>query len=259
VLVIRLEGVALADERGSGLDHVSLAVSAGEIVVLAGGRGAGASSLLAIAAGVLGPDAGIVAVGDRELGALQSSSLPYVRRNIGYLPPEPPLMREETVLENVRVALAMRGWRLGQATAAAQKTLALLGIEAVADRPVATLSTPERRLTAIARTLVGPPPLLVLDEPSAALDTDDRARLVTALCWAAAGGAAVLCGTSDEGLALALGELGARTVTLAQGRVVGPIISVLDGSGGRAARATRDWTETRSAPRRLRAEGSGRS
>jgi ABC-type lipoprotein export system ATPase subunit len=258
-LTLRLEAIdLLAGAAARVLDHASLAVSAGEIVVLGGGRGAGKSSLLAIAAGVLRPEAGAVFLGDRDLAALQSSSLPYVRRNIGYLPAEAPLIRHETVLENVRVALLARGLDDAAATTAAQAALAAVALEPLAARAVATLSSPERRLTALARALVGPPPLLVLDEPTGGLDAEDRGLVVEALADAADAGAAVLCGTGDDVLAAELAERGARVLTLMDGRVIGgtPIIGVLDGNGWLPrpvpeARAA----EARPARRRRRADG----
>jgi ABC-type multidrug transport system ATPase subunit len=216
-------------------------------VVVHGGRGAGKSSLLAVAAGVRRPDAGAVSLAGRELGSLQSSSLPYVRRNIGYLPPEPPLVREETVLENVRLALLARGLPTDAATAEAGQTLAALGIAALSPRRVRGLSAPERRLTALARAVVGPAPLLVLDEPSAGLDAEDRERVTEVVLEAAAAGAAVLCGTSEDALARSLEERGARLLLLANGRLTGAawprlapapaiipaIISVIEGGAAR--------------------------
>jgi ABC-type ATPase involved in cell division len=257
--MIRLEGVELGAGGTRVLDHVTLAVAGGEMVVLGGARGSGKSSLLAIAAGALRPAAGSVVLGERELGSLQRSSLPYVRRNIGYVPAEAPLVRDETVLENVRLALATRGCAPSEATAGATSALAALALTSLAERRVDTLSSPERRLTAIARALCGTPPLLVLDDPGAGLDLDDRARVVAALATAATAGAAVLCGTSDDTFALALCDRGARSLMLSQGRLTGagPIISVLDGNGARAPRA---WIgEARPAPRRLRADGGGRT
>jgi len=86
------------------VNGVSLSVEAGQVTLLRGGRGAGKSTLLAIAAAVIRPGAGRVFIAGRDILGLQSSSLPFVRRNVGYLPPEPPLVNDESAIENVMMA-----------------------------------------------------------------------------------------------------------------------------------------------------------
>ena len=87
--VLRLEDVSCARRGRQVLDRVSLSVRAGDLVVVEGGRGAGKSTLLAVAAAALAPPRGAVYIGGRNVQALQRTSLPYVRRNIGYLAADP--------------------------------------------------------------------------------------------------------------------------------------------------------------------------
>jgi ABC-type ATPase involved in cell division len=235
MFVIRLEGVRLQRAGTLVLAHATLAVSAGELVVVTGARGAGKSSLLAVAAAGLRPQAGAVWIGERNVMDLQAASRPFVRRNIGYLPSEPPLVSDESALENVMLALAVRGAPPAEAEAAGREALERLALAPLAERAVEALSSPERRLVALARALAGAPALLVLDEPSAGLDHEDRGRVLEALGEARAAGAAVLCATSDAALALGLAEGGGREVRLEAGRLVGgaPAISLVGASGGR--------------------------
>ena len=212
------------DKRRGGvlvLDGVSLAVAAGEVVVLGGARGAGQTTLLAVAAAVMAPDAGELELDGRRTTGLQGASLPYVRRNIGYLPSTPQLVPDETALENVMLALGARGLPPAPAEEASRAMLAALGLAPLADRSAASLSCPEQRLVAAARALVGRPPIIVLDEPSLGLDQVDRTRLVSAIGDARRTGSAILCGTSDPALAAALGDLGARLLRLEGGRIAG--------------------------------------
>ena len=218
---IGLWGVSVAREGVPVLDGVNLAVEPGELVVITGARGAGQSTLLAVAATALPPGGGELEIEGRKTGALQEGSLPFVRRNIGYLPPEPPLARAETVLENVMLALGARGVSPDEAELPAREMLAALGIEHLAERRASALCVPERRLVATARALVGEPPVVVLDDPSVGLDEQDRQRLVAALLRLKQAGSAVLCGTSDSLLAAALAERGARSLRLEGGRVSG--------------------------------------
>jgi ABC-type multidrug transport system ATPase subunit len=237
--LVRLWGVTVQRAGGEPqpvLDNLNLVIDGGELVAVTGLRGAGKSTLLAVAAGTLRPRQGEVAIAGRNLGSLQAGLLPYVRRNIGYLPAEPPLVRDETVLENVMLVLGARGVAPGAAEAQARTALGDLDIEAMAERPVAALSLPERRLCALARALAGNPPVLVLDDPVAGLDERDRTRLVTALGRARQAGAAVLLATSDIAWTIALASAGARCLQLVDGRLEGegPSLRLVDEQGDRA-------------------------
>jgi len=203
------------------LENITIGVAAAELVVLQGASGSGKSSLLEVMAGARVPDSGAVWIAERNIVGLQSSSLPYVRRNIGYLPPEPLLIPEETVLENIMLALAVRGQDIESAEADARETLAMVGDSAWESRLVCSLSSGQQRLVALARALVGQPPLLILDEPAAGLGGEEREAVSNALLWAREQGCAVMCATADAAFADALVESGARQVHLAGGRIVG--------------------------------------
>jgi putative ABC transport system ATP-binding protein len=219
--VIWLEGVSYLRAGGPVLEDATLGVSCGELVVVQGPTGSGKSSLLAVAAGVRAPDSGAVWIAERNIAGLQASSLPYVRRNIGYLPPEPLLIPDETVLENIMLALAVRGESVDAAEADARETLAMVADSAWEGRLARSLSTGQQRLIALARALVGPPPLVVVDEPAAGLGGDDREGIVGALVWARDRGCAVLCATSDPSFAQMLVDEGGRRVLLEGGRMAG--------------------------------------
>jgi len=203
------------------LDQVTLAASSAELVVVEGGRAAGKSVLLGIAAARLSPDAGTVWISDRNLGDLQRSSLPLVRRNISYLPPAPPFVDEDSVLDNVMLPLAVRGWELEASETGALRALFMLGLDDRRSVRVSDLSAGERQLVALARALAGAPAVMVLDEPAAGLGTDDRERVVAALAAARADGSAVLCASSDAAFAQALVQRNARRVRLEHGRLSG--------------------------------------
>ena len=219
--MIWLEGVSYLRAGSPALGDVTLGVSCGELLVVQGPTGSGKSSLLAVAAGVLAPDSGAVWIADHNIAGLQASSLPYVRRNVGYLPPEPLLIPDETVLENIMLALAVRGQPIDSAEADARETLAMVADSAWENRPARSLSTGQQRLVALARALVGPPPLVVVDEPASGMGGDDRDGIVRALVWARERGCAVLCATSDPSFAQMLVDAGGRQVHLEGGRIAG--------------------------------------
>ncbi len=229
-IVLRLDGLGLARGGRTLLARATLDLGRGQIAVVEGARGSGKSTLLAAAAGLLRPRAGAVWLGGRDLVVLQSTSLPYVRRNVGYLAAEPPLLRDETAVENVLLPLEARGEPVAAARLEARATLDALGLADAADVVVARLSTGARRLVALARALVGPPPLVVLDDPTAGLDPGDVERVAAALRHAQRAGAAILAATTDDRLVAAVAPLGARKVRIEGGRLVGatPAIALVD-------------------------------
>jgi putative ABC transport system ATP-binding protein len=219
--VIWLEGVSYLRAGGPALVDVTLGVSGGELVVVHGPTGSGKSSLLAVAAGVRAPDSGAVWIAEHNIAGLQESSLPYVRRNVGYLPPEPLLIPDETILENIMLALAVRGEPIDSAEADARETLAMVADSAWENRLATSLSTGQQRLVALARALVGTPPLVVVDEPASGMGADEREGIARALVWARDRGCAVLCATSDLSFVQMLVDAGGRRVDLEDGRIAG--------------------------------------
>lgn len=158
---------------------------------------------------------------ERNVATLQRSSLPYVRRNIGYLSQETLLAGHETVLENLMLALGVRGESVATARDKARAVLALVGDATWEDRLTDSLSAGQQRLVVLARALAGTPPLVVLDEPSLGLGGDDQALALQAIVWARNQGCAVLCATADPAFAEAVVEEGGRMIRLEDGRVVG--------------------------------------
>jgi putative ABC transport system ATP-binding protein len=219
--VIRLEGVCVSRGGKAVLADANLLVDRGELVVVHGPRGAGKSVLLSIAAARRSPDRGTVCLSSRNLADLQRASLPLVRRNVAYLPAPAPLLLAESALENVMLALAVRGVSVPDSEERARAALAQLGLGERADQPARDLSVGERQLTAIARALVGRPIAAVLDEPASALPGDDRERVMAMLCAARDQGTTILAATSDDSLAHALVQRGGRRVRLAEGRLAG--------------------------------------
>lgn len=229
--VLRLQDVSCARDGRVIVDRVNLAMSAGTLTVVRGGRGAGKSTLLAVAAAALRPGAGSVFIAGRDVLALQHGSLPFVRRNIGYLPPEPPLLLEESALENVMLALGVRGFSVSDAEEAATEALRQVGLpDAVAHVAAEDLSQTERHLLALARTVVGAPPLVIVDEPAFGARLEDRRRVVELLAGLREQGVALLCATAEPSFAQALEAAGGDVFELHAGRLVGePRMTVLRG------------------------------
>ncbi|MCT9818917.1 ATP-binding cassette domain-containing protein [Microbacterium sp. W1N] len=166
------------------VDDVSFEVAPGEVVALIGPNGAGKTTVFnAICALV------------RRRGEVLLDDAPAPGRPWGLAPRGVArtlqglgLFHGLSVRENVTVPIADRRG----AAARADEVLARLRLTAVAERPVAALSYPDRKRVALARALVGAPSLLLLDEPAGGLGADDIAELGAVIGEVAASGCAVL-------------------------------------------------------------------
>lgn len=178
------------------IDGVSARLEPGTVTAICGPNGAGKSSLLATLAGLLPPAEGRVLIGEAPLAALP----PRERaRRIGYLP------QAGEVAWNLSVrGLAALG-RLphgDEAEAPVATALAALDLQALADRPVATLSGGERARALLARVLAGEPQWILADEPLAALDLAHQLALLAHLRAAASAGTGVVLVLHDLALAM---------------------------------------------------------
>jgi ABC-2 type transport system ATP-binding protein len=139
---------------------VSLAVHPGELVAVIGPNGAGKTTLLSILAGIQRPDGGEVGLAPER---------------VGWVPQQPALYGKLTVAENLRLFARLEG--CPDIAAAVDRMLDQTGLHDRADSLAATLSGGNRQRLNIAIGLLADPPVLLLDEPSAALDPRQRARL----------------------------------------------------------------------------------
>lgn len=149
-------------------------------IVLFGPSGAGKSLTLRAIAGLLRPDSGHVRVDGRVLfDAARDVDLPARERRIGYVFQDYALFPHLTLAQNVAfgLMLGLRNPPRKRVLAAARRWMKVFGIDRLADRYPSQVSGGEQQRTALARALAPEPPLLLLDEPFAALDAELRDRL----------------------------------------------------------------------------------
>jgi ABC-2 type transport system ATP-binding protein len=171
---LRIEGLTRRYGREVALDRVDLEVSGGITGVL-GPNGAGKTTLLSILATVASPDVGRLTVFGYDpadsLGRLQ------IRRSLGYLPQDLGYHRHFKVaafLDYIAILKEITNTRRRHEEIA--RVLAETGLESVANKPIRTLSGGMRRRLGLAQALLAEPDLLVLDEPAAGLDPEQRLR-----------------------------------------------------------------------------------
>ncbi len=190
------------------LAGVSLAVAAGEAVLLVGRNGAGKTTLLRIATGFLDPDAGDVTID----GIAMARDRARAQAKLGYLPEQAPAPHELTVMDHLRLRARQKQLR----DDAVAKAIEQADIADVAKRPIGVLSKGYRQRVGLADALLGDPPLLILDEPTSGMDPVQTKALCEHLV-AAAKARAVL--VSSHAVA-DLEPLAQRVVVIHKGRVV---------------------------------------
>ncbi|WP_314910049.1 ABC transporter ATP-binding protein [Cardiobacterium hominis] len=162
--ILSAQHLAFRRGRQTILRDASLELRAREVVALIGGNGAGKTTLLEIITGALAPDSGSVRYHDK---------LP--RFWLGYLPDKAPLYPQWRVREFLQTCAQMRGVR--DSKAAVDEVVARCHLQAVAHKRCGALSHGYRQRVGLAQALIHRPPLLVLDEPTNGLDSDQRAAL----------------------------------------------------------------------------------
>jgi iron(III) transport system ATP-binding protein len=144
-------------------------------VALLGPSGSGKTTLLRAIAGLEVPTAGSIAIGDKVFfDAARTVELPAERRGLGLVFQSYALWPHRTIFDNVAYGLRLRGVKNSEVKARVDKTMAQIGLTALAERFPPQLSGGQQQRVAIARALVYEPPLILLDEPLSNLDAKLR-------------------------------------------------------------------------------------
>jgi ABC-2 type transport system ATP-binding protein len=211
--VLVAEGLVKRYGGRCALDGFSLVVQPGEIVGLVGHNGAGKTTFVAVVAGLIRADAGQVWVGGADV-----RRTPHLARAlIGVAPQELGLYASATVRDNLRLFGALAGLRRRALHRAVAEVAEELQLTEVLSQWAGLLSGGQRRRVQAATALLGDPPLLLLDEPTAGADPQTRAALLAAVRARAERGCGVLYTTH---YLPELADLGATLAVARQGAVI---------------------------------------
>jgi putative ABC transport system ATP-binding protein len=179
-------GVRMSYQSGSDVFHalkgVDLQVPTGDMQLLMGPSGSGKTTLLSILAGILTPTGGSVKLLGQDITKMSPKALAKFRlEHIGFIFQGFNLFPALSAIENVEVALKLKGYRGAAARKEAQILLAQVGLADKAKNLPRDLSGGQKQRVAIARALAGNPSLIMADEPTAALDSQNGHAVIELL------------------------------------------------------------------------------
>ena len=219
----------LAEDAGEGADvrvtgsveargwNVDAELRPGLVTAVVGHNGAGKSTLAQVIAGTLRLDEGSARIGERVVDDAVTF-VPARRRGVAMVSQAPRIFTHMSVLANVAFPLRVRGVGRAQARAAALEQLRAVGMDDLAHKRASDLSGGQAARVAIARALVFRPEVLILDEPTAALDVEATAQVSSVLRQRLTGaGITTLLVSHDIAEVLALAS---HMIVMGDGRVV---------------------------------------
>ena len=218
---IRLEEVSKyykqENRRIAAVEDINLVIRQGEFVFVTGSSGAGKSTLLQLILGQLRPDHGSIYLNDTDTTHFRRWGRERYRRQFGYVPQIPQLMRQKTIGENLEtVVMIGRRRREGMV----QKALGMVGLHGVEDRYPVELSLGECRRVELARAIILSPPVLLLDELTANLDEDAIWDVFHLLDEMNRRGTTIVMATHAK---MFVNMMRKRVITLVDGKVFGDV------------------------------------
>ena len=176
--MIKLEGITKNFGSLQVLKGIDLEINKSEVVSIVGPSGAGKTTLLQIMGTLDEPDTGLVQIDGTGVSRMKEKELSAFRnKNIGFVFQFHQLLPEFTALENVMIPAFIAGVSLKEANDRAMKILDFMGLADRASHKPNELSGGEKQRVAVARALINDPAVILADEPSGSLDTQNKEDL----------------------------------------------------------------------------------
>jgi cell division transport system ATP-binding protein len=195
---------------------VTFEVQPGEFVYITGPSGSGKSTLLRMVYRAETADTGTIHFCGKDVLALSPRAIPFLRRNVGVILQDFKLIQEESVYDNVALALEILGLPQREIYDRVRQALDRVGLAGYEDIRAEDLSGGEQQRVAVARAVVTRPSLVLADEPTGNLDAGNAAMVIDLLEEVNGEGTTVLLATHDNMLIAARPH---RTVALVDGVV----------------------------------------
>jgi branched-chain amino acid transport system ATP-binding protein len=224
--MLRVENLHAGYGRARILQGVDLALAAGEVLVLLGRNGAGKSTTLKSLIGLVRPAAGRIVFAGNDIAGWEPHRI--AQAGLGYVPEERRIFTDLTLLENLEVG--RQPPRDGRAPWTERRLFALFpNLGELRHRPGGRMSGGEQQMLTIARTLMGNPRLILLDEPSEGLAPVIVEQMANAITAMKAQGVTILLAEQNLHFATRVAD---RVAVIETGRITwrGPMCDARDGS-----------------------------
>jgi lipoprotein-releasing system ATP-binding protein len=176
--MIRTIGITKSYGDLKVLKGIDIEIGEREVISIVGASGAGKTTLLQIIGTLDKPDTGSVLMNDTDLSRLKGRNLAAFRNtNIGFVFQFHQLLPEFTALENVSIPAYIAGKSKSEAEARATELLGFMGLTERLDHKPSELSGGEQQRVAVARALINNPSVILADEPSGNLDSQNKSEL----------------------------------------------------------------------------------
>lgn len=221
----RIQRLYRSDEvETTALHDIELEIAQGEFVAIMGPSGCGKSTLLNILGTIDRPTAGSYRFGDEELTKLNEAALARFRReNLGYIFQSFNLIDELTIKENIELALIYRNIPKPERRQRVARAMDRVGIAHRARHYPSQLSGGQQQRAAIARAIVGEPRLILADEPTGNLDTENGTQVMDILQTLNDEGSTIIMVTHSPSHA----DLARRRVDMLDGQIVISVRNVI--------------------------------
>jgi cell division transport system ATP-binding protein len=180
--MIRLDRVSKSYSEGiPALNNVSLEIEDGEFVFVVGDSGSGKSTLIKLLLKELEPTKGCIYIGGRNLSKIRRRHIPMFRRNIGVVFQDFRLLKDRNVYDNVAFAQKVIGEKNSRIKRKVPQILSMVGLAEKYRSFPKQLSGGEQQRVAIARALINEPGILLADEPTGNLDSNNAWEIMKLL------------------------------------------------------------------------------
>jgi cobalt/nickel transport system ATP-binding protein len=221
-MIFQAKGISFRYNEQLALNQLSMDVRKGERLALLGANGSGKSTLLRLFDGLVFPDSGEVFFDGEQLSAAKLASTEFTfgfRRRVGLVFQNPDAqLFNPTVFDEIAFGPLQLGWPREQIRDKVNQTLDAMEIAHLRNRSPHRLSGGEKKRVAIASVMILDPEVLLLDEPTAALDPKSQRQIIELIASFGGGAKTVITATHDLD---SLEEISDRCILFESGRIVG--------------------------------------